>query len=290
MVAEKELQTFSVFEGKVTGNSIKGISLIQEGPALGHGVWVDSTTLSQVKKSASAMGRVKAKLNHWSGIQDTVGYYENFRIRAGKLLADLTLFDSHDGKDMLLEMIENIPNAFGVSIMFAADTPEYDKGNDRYNTRVRELYSADFVDSPAANRDGVFTAKIDNPENDMANANQPETQPDAFDAKAAITALEAQVAELVKALAAKAEKPAEQPPVQLEEKPQDSALSAELAEVKALLKAFTAAPPSRTEAAPVSEREEQPAADPLLKTRKEFEALPHAQRNAFFSAGGKLKN
>lgn len=53
MVAEKEIQTFSAFEGKVMGNTVKGISLIQEGPALGHGVWVDSTTLSQVKRAAT---------------------------------------------------------------------------------------------------------------------------------------------------------------------------------------------------------------------------------------------
>jgi hypothetical protein len=257
MVAEKEIQTFSAFEGSVAGNTIKGISLIQEGPAIGHGVWVDSTTLSQVRKAAVSMGRVKAKLNHWSGIQDTVGFYDNFRLRGGKLIADLTLFESHQGKDALLEMIETIPNAFGVSIMFAAESPEYDKKHDRYNTRVRELYSADFVDTPAANRDGVFNAKIDKPQNDMANANHPDTQPDAFDAKAAIAALESQVAELTKALAAKAEEPVEEPPV--EEKPQETALSAEVAELKAMLKAFVAAPPTKQEPAPANEQEAPPA-------------------------------
>jgi hypothetical protein len=218
---------------------------------------VDSTTLSQVKQSAAAAGKIKAKLNHWSGIQDTVGYYENFRVRGGKLLADLNLFESHAGRETLLEMIQTIPESFGVSIMFRGGEHEYDKKADRYNTRVSELYSADFVDSPAANRDGVFNAKIDKEENDMGNT-APVTPPaDAFDAKAAIAALESQVSELTKALAAKSEKPAEQPPV--EDKPQDNALSAELAEVKAMLKAFAAAPPTKQEPAPANEQEQPPA-------------------------------
>ncbi len=288
MTAEKELVTFSAFEGKLEGNTIKGVSIIQEGPALGHGVWVDKTMLSQVRKLGKAAGRVRAKINHWSGIQDTVGYYENFRVSGNKCLADLTFFESHEGTQLMKELIETVPKSFGVSIMFRPDEPEYDKTNDRYNARVRELYSADFVDTPAANRDGVFEAEIDKGENDMANATQPAAPADAFDAKAAITALESKVNELVAALAAKAEP--EPKPVVVEDKPQESALSAELAEVKALLKAFTAAPPTKTEAAPVSEREEQPVPDPLLKTRKEFEALSHAERNTFFIKGGKLKN
>ncbi len=291
MTAEKELVTFSAFEGKLEGNTIKGVSIIQEGPALGHGMWVDRKALDQVKRIAASKGKLKAKLNHWSGLQDTVGLFENFRIRGGKVIADLELYESHPRRELLLEMIEKAPATFGVSIMFRSDEPEYDKTNDRYNTRVRELYSADFVDAPAANSDGVFEAEIDKAENDMATANQPAAPADAFDAKAAISALESKVNDLVSALAAKADKPAEQPaPAPVETKPQDNALSAELAEVKALLKAFTAAPPTKTEAAPVSEREEQPAADPLLKTRKEFEALTHAERNTFFSKGGKLKN
>lgn len=168
MPVTEELQTFAAFQGKVSGNTIMGVSLIQEGPALGHGVFVDRKSLGQFKALAMAKGRVKAKLNHFSSVQDTVGYYENFRVSKGKLLADLTLFEAHGGKDMLLEMINEIPSAFGVSLMFAADSPELDKESGNYMTRPRGLYSADFVDTPAANADGVFSAdQIDSEENDM---------------------------------------------------------------------------------------------------------------------------
>ena len=178
----EELQTFAAFQGKVSGNTIMGVSLIQEGPALGHGVFVDRKSLGQFKALAMQKGRVKAKLNHFSSVQDTVGYYENFRVSKGKLLADLTLFEAHGGKDMLLEMINEIPSAFGVSLMFAADSPELDKESGNYMTRPRGLYSADFVDTPAANADGVFSAdQIDSEENDMPTeqvAPTPEPQVD----------------------------------------------------------------------------------------------------------------
>jgi hypothetical protein len=285
-VEEKELVTFSAFEGKVEGNTIKGVSIIQEGPALGHGVWVDKKALEQVKKLASAKGRLKAKWNHWSGLEDTAGFYENFRIKNGKVLADLSLFDSHTGKAHLLEMISEMPAAFGVSIMFRGDEPEYDKDNDRYNTRVRELYSADFVDTPAANRDGVFEAEIDSGEDDM-----PAITVEAFDAykaeatKAqadAIAALQSEIAALKTALEKPADPPAAPP---APEPPKPDALSAEIAELKTLVKALAAAPPTNQPPAPLSPPDE---GNPNEKTRKAFEALSHSDRNAFMAAGGKI--
>ena len=181
MPVTEEIQTFAAFQGKVSGNTIMGVSLIQEGPALGHGVFVDRKSLGQFKALAMQKGRVKAKLNHFSSVQDTVGYYENFRVSKGKLLADLTLFETHGGKEMLLEMINEIPSAFGVSLMFAADSPELDKESGNYMTRPRGLYSADFVDTPAANADGVFSAdQIDSEEPVMG---EPSTPPE--DQKAA---------------------------------------------------------------------------------------------------------
>lgn len=155
-----------------------GVSLIQEGPALGHGVFVDRKALNKFRALAAQQGRVKAKLNHFSSVEDTIGYYENFRVVKGKLLGDLTLFDAHSRKDMLLEMINEIPAAFGVSLMFAADEPELDKMTGNYMTRPKVLYSADFVDTPAANADGVFSAdEIDSSEEDMANPT-PTAQPE----------------------------------------------------------------------------------------------------------------
>ena len=198
----EELQTFAAFQGKVSGNTIMGVSLIQEGPALGHGVFVDRKSLGQFKALAMQKGRVKAKLNHFSSVQDTVGYYENFRVSKGKLLADLTLFEAHEGKDMLLEMINEIPSAFGVSLMFAADSPELDKESGNYMTRPRGLYSADFVDTPAANADGVFSAdQIDSDEPVMVEPEKPEA-PEAPSFVSEFSALSEKIEQLTAQMAA----------------------------------------------------------------------------------------
>ena len=164
MQVSDDLKTFAAFEGRVSGNTIEGISLIQEGPALGHGVFVDKKSLSQFKALALKKGKLKAKMNHWSSLESTVGFYENFRVSKGKLLADLSIFDSFSGKDSLLEMIEKIPSEFGVSLMFSALSPELNKADGNYNVRVEDIFSADFVDTPAANRDGVFSILIDKKE------------------------------------------------------------------------------------------------------------------------------
>ena len=84
---------------------------------------------------------------------------------------------------MLLEMINEIPSAFGVSLMFAADSPELDKESGNYMTRPRGLYSADFVDTPAANADGVFSAdQIDSDEPVMGEPLTPPEDPKAAEA------------------------------------------------------------------------------------------------------------
>lgn len=202
MPVTEELQTFAAFQGKVSGNTIMGVSLIQEGPALGHGVFVDRKSLGQFKALAMQKGRVKAKLNHFSSVQDTVGYYENFRVSKGKLLADLTLFEAHGGKDMLLEMINEIPSAFGVSLMFAADSPELDKESGNYMTRPCGLYSADFVDTPAANADGVFSAdQIDSDEPVMVEPEKPEA-PEAPSFVSEFSALSEKIEQLTAQMAA----------------------------------------------------------------------------------------
>jgi hypothetical protein len=137
-------------------------------------VFVDRKSLGQFKALAASKRKLKAKMNHFSALESTVGYYENFRISKGKLLADLSIFDSFSGRDALLEMIEKIPSEFGVSLMFKALEPELNSADGKFYTRANDIYSADFVDTPAANRDGVFSVAIDNDEPVMVEPEKPE--------------------------------------------------------------------------------------------------------------------
>ncbi|MEG7677067.1 hypothetical protein U2060_15110, partial [Listeria monocytogenes] len=60
---------------------IYGVSLITEGPALGHGVYIDAITLEQVMTAASNYsGGLKVKMDHAGGAGDIVGFINNLRI------------------------------------------------------------------------------------------------------------------------------------------------------------------------------------------------------------------
>ncbi len=74
---------------------IEGVSIISIGEAKGHGLYVDETTLMQVKECAeSYKGGVKVNLDHGAGIKDIVGFVNNFRIVGKQLLGDLNLLET----------------------------------------------------------------------------------------------------------------------------------------------------------------------------------------------------
>jgi hypothetical protein len=160
-------------------NVIEGVSVISIGEAKGHGIYVDSQTLLEVKDCAeSYRGGVKVNLDHGAGIKDIVGYCTNFRIEGDKLLADLNLLESSDMKDYVLEISTKLPDTFGISISFSGPTRE---SNGMYFASCEELYSADLVQTPAANATGLFsfTAKqVDNSHKEMAETTDTTEMPD----------------------------------------------------------------------------------------------------------------
>jgi hypothetical protein len=144
-----------------TANStIASVSVISQGPALGHGMMIDGTTLRQVKECAAKYpGGLKVKMNHDGEVDDIVGYLTAFRISAdgAKLLADLHILGTTPYRDYIFEIAEKIPESFGLSIAFSGTFEE--RNGVRY-ARCTEIYSADLVDSPAANR-GLFSRGFD---------------------------------------------------------------------------------------------------------------------------------
>jgi hypothetical protein len=143
--------------------SIKGVSIISIGEAKGHGLYVDEQTLIEVKECAEAYrGGVKVNLDHGAGIKDIVGFVNNFRIEGEQLLGDLNLLETSPMRDYVLEISSKLPDTFGISIAFSGPIEEIDGIS---FARCTELYSADLVQTPAANATGLFsfTAKqVDN--------------------------------------------------------------------------------------------------------------------------------
>jgi hypothetical protein len=154
--------TFAVAAGKIDAEAgvIRGVSLISEGPALGHGVMVDARTLQQVKAAAEQYeGGLKVKLDHNSGAGDIIGYVDGLRIEGKKLLGDLNLLKNSPHRGYVLEIAEKIPDTFGLSIAFSGPV-EMSGDKKMMLQRCTEIYSVDLVSEPAANAEGLFERRM----------------------------------------------------------------------------------------------------------------------------------
>lgn len=250
----------------LSGGVIRGVSVITEGPALGHGMMVDATTLAQVKACAEEYaGGLKVKIStqrgHLGDVAEIVGYLRAFRIEGTKLLADLHLLETSPHRAFILEMAQKIPDTFGLSIAFSGPV---EKRDEVAFARCSEIYSADLVSEPAANPTGLFSTPAQKVGQHQPATHMEETKPDPIaEIKAAIEGLSARLSKL------------EMPPkveVEIEEK--DEAMSARLEKVAELsaqnaLKLFTqqfGTPPAQVSAAKDTASDAKPAA-------KKFEEL-----------------
>lgn len=157
---------------------LRGVSVITEGVAKGHGMIVDSVTLEQVKACAETyVDGLRVKMDHYTGIDAMVGVLRDFVIDGIQLRADLHLIKSHEDFKKILEMAETIPGSFGLSISFSGECEEVEIPSDDSEeaepnsgelpssstartqaARCMEIYSCDIVDQPAANPTGLFQA------------------------------------------------------------------------------------------------------------------------------------
>ena len=234
--------------------TIKNVSVITVGEARGHGMRIDEKTLLQVKAAAETYsGGLKVKTDHYSGFNEIVGALKNFTIDGDQLRADLFLLKNHDATARIIEMAELMPDTFGLSISFSG---EHEEDGDTTFARCSEIYSADLVDTPAANPTGLFSAKVDSMKTVM-------------DEKQIADAIAAALAPVIEEMAALSAKLSDMQPteekdmaVEVEISEDDSAseskdeemkkaMVAELAELKALVSNFGAKPVAPAVAAEV---------------------------------------
>jgi uncharacterized protein YjgD (DUF1641 family) len=149
---------FSVLKGRVDREAgiVHGVAVITEGPALGHGMFVDTTTLAQVMEQAKTYtGGLKVTPDHTASASEIVGYLTGFRVEGTPVRADLHLLRSSPRREYILELAETIPDTFGLSIAFSGTD---EKIGENWFARCAEIYSADIVSEPAANPSGLFQA------------------------------------------------------------------------------------------------------------------------------------
>jgi hypothetical protein len=128
---------------------IPNVYILSQGEAKGHDLFIDKTSIEKAYELMSqAPNGVKVKMNHGSGLQDTLGFARNPRIEGDKLLADLHLLKSSPHYGLVKEMANEAPDQFGVSLAFLNES-ETIGGKDYI--RPQRIESADLVSSPASN-------------------------------------------------------------------------------------------------------------------------------------------
>jgi hypothetical protein len=139
---------------------LKRVAVLTEGPAIGHGITIDSESIKSVlQRARSYSGGLKVKLEHGSGAGSIVGVLQNFNIDGRVLRADLKLFKASPHFNLICEMAETAPQSVGLSISFSGENQEI---NGAKRMRCVEIYSADLVDQPAANPNGLFERNLIN--------------------------------------------------------------------------------------------------------------------------------
>jgi len=169
---------------------IEDVSIITRGEALGHDLFIDQDFLSDVAGAinASSAGNrpgLKARFTHpglsSDGVGKKLGRVRNARVDGDQVLADLHFQhaatktpDGGDLADYVMTLAEETPEDFGVSIVFDHDltaleehvaahggeksyqSPDPANTNNFVHAQLETLRSADVVDSPAANPEGLF--------------------------------------------------------------------------------------------------------------------------------------
>lgn len=177
---------------------IRGVALITgDREASGHGCYVDGKTVSLFSELLAGR-KLKAYATHdncgLDGTLDEVGYWADARMDGGTLRADFHALDawrkySPGEYATLFELAEKLPDEFGASLSFRMSLAWVGKDGAEFATqrelqwtddgprmayapaapadavrnipsvRPSEVYSADFVNVPAAN-DGLFCAAL----------------------------------------------------------------------------------------------------------------------------------
>lgn len=165
---------------------IEGVSVITEGEALGHDFWIDNQFNTQVAAAINSRDKgVKSRFTHpglsGDGLGKLAGRVMSAEVEGNRVVAEQHFTQSgHKTPDgdlagYLMDLAEESPADYGLSIVFMHDVGEMDrfaaehtdeKGafispdplnvNNYPHSRLGELMAVDAVDEPAANPGGLF--------------------------------------------------------------------------------------------------------------------------------------
>jgi len=175
-----------MYEVNEKTGTMSDVSLIQIGEAKGHGVWIDAQSLESGLEAIG--GSLPAYVTHEGAVDSDrllkeVGLFSGFYIEDGKLKAeafkalDSFRVDEPERFRRLFDLAREMPDAFGLSLVFEARLVWVMEGGEEISVedsdgkgairsipsvRFVSIRSADFVDAPAANKEGLFNSKQQN--------------------------------------------------------------------------------------------------------------------------------
>lgn len=163
----------------VDARQIIGFAVATKGPAAGHGECLDDESLRQIVEmgnataAAAATGAIRARMDHPMGanpssiecpLDKLLGYPTNFRLDGDVVRADLKLLSAaaSPASSQLLALASEAPELLGASLVFDVSNPKEHvkarKAGKNPPVRFKAIYAVDFVDLPATNPNGLFSA------------------------------------------------------------------------------------------------------------------------------------
>ncbi len=161
------------------GGTLKNVSILAEGEAIGHGFVIDQVMLTQVAAALNRKGGVKCRMSHpggmfggTDGIELMIGMagVGSVRVDGDRVRGDIQLrpyAKSNPAGDLwtyLFDLAENDPAEIGLSVVFLGDVfePREEDGERLLPAgRIKDVMAVDFVGDPASNPTGLLTARQD---------------------------------------------------------------------------------------------------------------------------------
>ena len=138
--------------------TIKGVSVLSIGPALGHGITIDEVGLKQCLAACEKRGNVKLIDRHDAEFDGIVGSLSNFRIEGDQVKADAELLEHSPMRLRVLEIATKLASEFGLSI--ECDNAHVDNPDGKGKLfRCNDVDAVALVPRPAANKTGLFSAR-----------------------------------------------------------------------------------------------------------------------------------
>ena len=197
----RKAQAFSTARFRIEDDdTMRDVSLLAAGEAQGHGLVIDEDSLQTALSYLGTKKRLRAYLHHAmfeDRLGEEIGYFENPYIDGDRLMAEKFTFlksfrnNKKDKYEALLELAKEMPEEFGLSLSFSFLT-EIKEGDEMPRVRFQEIYSADFVDQPAANPKGLFRIEDNNTKNNTQMADNKDQNTELLELQKKVVALESE--------------------------------------------------------------------------------------------------